>query len=196
MKRYLGRFRVENGDPKSFVVQVEQDGEHHYLSPEPSLRLANHSPTGFSWGYEGSGPAQLALAILYDFTGDADYALANYQDFKREQIARMSMTSAWDMEGEALQKWIDTRATWEKLRGMGFAELRIEPGNVVLCDDCNEDFTDSDRSGGIQFMSRAICPDCAPKWELDARKHGETHHIKARCPEGKSFADWVREDLR
>jgi len=26
--------------------------------------LFNHSPTGFEWGYGGSGPAQLALAIL------------------------------------------------------------------------------------------------------------------------------------
>jgi hypothetical protein len=29
--------------------------------------LVNHSPTGFSWGYAGSGPAQLALAILADY---------------------------------------------------------------------------------------------------------------------------------
>jgi len=28
------------------------------------LDLYNHSPTGFEWGYGGSGPAQLALAIL------------------------------------------------------------------------------------------------------------------------------------
>ncbi len=32
----------------------------------PRLDLANHSPDGFSWGYGGSGPAQLALAILAD----------------------------------------------------------------------------------------------------------------------------------
>jgi len=31
------------------------------LSPGPSQAVYNHSPTGFSWGYEGSGPAQLAL---------------------------------------------------------------------------------------------------------------------------------------
>ena len=28
------------------------------------LDLFNHSPTGFEWGYAGSGPVQLALAIL------------------------------------------------------------------------------------------------------------------------------------
>ena len=27
----------------------------------------NHSPTGFCWGYAGSGPTQLAKAMLFDF---------------------------------------------------------------------------------------------------------------------------------
>src|SRR5262245_1194599 len=30
------------------------------------LDLRSHSPTGFEWGYGGSGPAQLALALLAD----------------------------------------------------------------------------------------------------------------------------------
>lgn len=32
----------------------------------PRLDLFNHSPLGFECGYQGSGPAQLALAILAD----------------------------------------------------------------------------------------------------------------------------------
>lgn len=35
------------------------------LSPEASRKLWNHSQS-FEWGFAGSGPAQLALAILYD----------------------------------------------------------------------------------------------------------------------------------
>lgn len=38
------------------------DGEHVPL--EPSLAIRKKSPTGFEWGYAGSGPAQSALAIL------------------------------------------------------------------------------------------------------------------------------------
>jgi hypothetical protein len=26
--------------------------------------------------------------------------------------------------------------------------------------------------------------------------YGEEHYIKAHCPAGKSYADWVRQDLR
>ena len=44
---------------------VVEDGQAHDL--DPRYDLANHSPDGFSWGYSGSGPAQLALAIVSDF---------------------------------------------------------------------------------------------------------------------------------
>src|SRR5262252_67895 len=45
--------------------------------------VMNHSPDGFSWGYQGSGPAQAALAILLDFTdGDVARVQPIYQFFK------------------------------------------------------------------------------------------------------------------
>ena len=38
------------------------------------LDLARHSPTGFECGYMGSGPSQLAVAIVADLFGDAAVA--------------------------------------------------------------------------------------------------------------------------
>lgn len=69
------------------------DGER--LEPGPSLRIRNHSPTGFSWGYGGSGPSQLALAILLAAGLDSDHtetwpggtAERLYHRFKDEFIA-------------------------------------------------------------------------------------------------------------
>jgi hypothetical protein len=49
--------------------------------------LRNHSPDGAEWGYGGSGPAQLALALLADATGDDELAQGHYQRFKREVVA-------------------------------------------------------------------------------------------------------------
>lgn len=49
--------------------------------------IRNHSPDGGEWGYHGSGPAQLSLAILADVTGDDELAQRLYQRFKRERIA-------------------------------------------------------------------------------------------------------------
>ena len=54
------------------------------LDPRPSQRLMNHSPDGFNWGYGGSGPAQLALAILLAAGLTSRQALTHYQRFKWE----------------------------------------------------------------------------------------------------------------
>lgn len=67
---------------------VFMDGEP--LDPEKSQRVRNHSPDGFGWGYGGSAPSQLALAILLEVT-DKQTALKNYQLFKSEVIARISL---------------------------------------------------------------------------------------------------------
>ena len=72
----------------------------------------------------------------------------------------------------------------------------IHPGPLVFCDDCGDDWTERTESGGILFQSKALCPECAPKWERNAAKYGEQRFIRGRCPQGKAYADWVREDLR
>ena len=61
------------------------DGEE--LEIGPSLKVRNHSPTGFSWGYNGSGPTQLALAIMLKYT-PRDVALAFYRQFRLEVVAK------------------------------------------------------------------------------------------------------------
>jgi hypothetical protein len=54
----------------------------------PRYDLRNHSPDGFNWGYGGSGPAQLALALLADALGDDQRAQRLYQDFMFKVIGR------------------------------------------------------------------------------------------------------------
>lgn len=68
----------------------------------------------------------------------------------------------------------------------------IPVGRDVLCDSCDEDLTSDRRSGGFLFSTYAIGPCCAERWETGARKYGEEQFIRARCPEGVSFGDWVR----
>ena len=58
-------------------------------------RFAVDSPDGFEWGYGGSGPAQLALAILADYFGcqpmtteQAEHlAIEHHQQFKAQVVA-------------------------------------------------------------------------------------------------------------
>ncbi|MGO9375206.1 MAG: DUF6166 domain-containing protein [Syntrophobacteraceae bacterium] len=70
---------------------------------ERSLAVCNHSPTGFSWGYLGSGPSQLALAILLRYLSKRE-AVALYQDFKLKFIANLPQT---DFETQIdIREWI------------------------------------------------------------------------------------------
>jgi hypothetical protein len=76
---------------------VYLDGE--YLSPKQSQGIYNHSPDGFSYGYLGSGCAQLALAILLKI-GDKGIAVAQHQEFKRALIANLPQNKPFEIEFE------------------------------------------------------------------------------------------------
>jgi hypothetical protein len=68
----------------------------------------------------------------------------------------------------------------------------IPLGQNVLCDACDADLTSDPRSGGYLFGSYAYGPCCAEERLAVIRGYGEEWNIRARCPEGISFADWVR----
>ena len=70
----------------------------------PRLDLWNHSPSGFEWGYGGSGPAQLALALLADHTGNDAQAVTLHQDFKRALVADLSY-AGWTLTSHQIQ-WV------------------------------------------------------------------------------------------
>jgi hypothetical protein len=53
------------------------------------LNVRGHSETGFEWGYGGSGPAQVALAILCDHFGEETLARRHYMAFKWEVVAQL-----------------------------------------------------------------------------------------------------------
>ena len=96
MKTYVGR-------REGYVAEVTVNG--HPLHPR--LDLWNHSPTGFEWGYGGSGPAQLALAILADHLNDDDEAVALHQDFKREVVANLD-GGGWTLTSEQIQRVVNS----------------------------------------------------------------------------------------
>lgn len=80
------------------------------LDLQPSLAIRNHSPDGFEWGYRGSGPAQLALAILLDRTGDTGTALRLYQRFKDSFVALQERSRGWALSIRDLDAWIEMYA--------------------------------------------------------------------------------------
>lgn len=102
LRQFDSQERRNTGTPA--VVRV--DGKP--LSPARSQRVRNHSPDGFNWSYGGSGPAQLALAILLDFTGDRELAQAHYQHFKFEFVAGWG--HPWQISGRQIREWMALQA--------------------------------------------------------------------------------------
>ena len=86
------------GHPGGTVNVVDGARGRAYALP-PRLDLRDHLPTGFAWGYGGSGPAQLALAVLADALDD-QRALKLYQDFKWAVIAPLTGGAAWELTFE------------------------------------------------------------------------------------------------
>lgn len=84
--------RTDNG----CAVVITDDASYRRALPM-RLHLANHSPTGFEWGYGGSGPAQLALALLAHALNDGARALRIHQSFKWRVIAKLPRADDWKM---------------------------------------------------------------------------------------------------
>ena len=82
--------------------QQSQAGRPHALPLR--LDLWGHSPTGFEWGYGGSGPAQLSLALLADALGDDEKAVRLHQPFKWEVVARLPARENWTLTDQQIQE--------------------------------------------------------------------------------------------
>ena len=69
------------------------------LALEPSQKIRNHSPDGFNWGYGGSGPAQLSLAICLSLYGEKGSNPSCNQNFKWDHIEGLPQSN-FDVELE------------------------------------------------------------------------------------------------
>ena len=103
MKRYEGR-------RQGYAVIVTVDGRRL----NPRLDLWNHSPTGFEWGYCGSGPAQLALAILADHLGNDEQAINFHHRFKWAVVAEFPRRS-WILTSQEIDQVLQTLREAEPL---------------------------------------------------------------------------------
>lgn len=97
-RTYVGTRRPDAPLCRSY--QVVADGS----SLDPRLDLREHSSDGLAWGYAGSGPAQLALALLADALDD-ETALEHYQRFKRLVVAELP-DDGWRLSEADLREWL------------------------------------------------------------------------------------------
>jgi hypothetical protein len=80
------------------VVEVVDGG-----AIRPLIHQCRHSPTGFAWGYGGSGPADLARSILADVMGRIPEPTL-YQAFKFDHVA--SWGDQWCITEDEVRAWL------------------------------------------------------------------------------------------
>jgi len=90
--------KIYQGIREGYAVTVTVNGR--FLNPR--LDLWNHSPTGFEWGYGGSGPAEVALGVLADHLGKDDEVIVLHQDFKQKVITGLPHRN-WTLTTEQIQ---------------------------------------------------------------------------------------------
>ncbi len=67
----------------------------------PRLDIRNHSPAGFNWSYGGSGPAQLALALVADCCGQRLATPPIYQRVKNAIVASLPF-DGWSLTADQI----------------------------------------------------------------------------------------------
>jgi uncharacterized protein DUF6166 len=99
------------------------------LRPGRSQRVRNHSPDGFNWGYGGSGPAQLTLALLLELT-TADMALLWYQEVKWRIIVRLPQAD-FILDSQDLLSCITSAVSAALVQGEGGRVTPEEQGRAA-----------------------------------------------------------------
>lgn len=82
-------YAVEDGVSLASLTDItpETAEVHAGVEPlDPRADLINKSPSGFAWGYSGSGPRQLAVAVLAHAGGD-EFALEHSYEFKEAAVS-------------------------------------------------------------------------------------------------------------
>lgn len=124
MRRTYVGLRTPDG-----AVVVYHDAGEDYSHPLPQRRdLRDHSPTGFEWGYAGSGPAQLALALAADLVGD-DAALRYYQQLKRHLVVRLPK-GMWSLPATEVERVLYTIMDRDEGADLFFPEDRWETREI------------------------------------------------------------------
>jgi Family of unknown function (DUF6166) len=171
------QIRLE-GDYACYALFI--DGKK--LSLSKSLKVANHSPTGFNWAYSGSGPAQSALAILLHYW-PKEVASKYYQDFKFKFIAGLPHTDfnkevpLRDIMAEIMESLKVKVFNCEALLKEGYragaptieAEMIDADAAETLC-DCGETrvyrgFTKIEGDAKT-YRAFSVCPGCGDEQEF------------------------------
>lgn len=119
MRVYVGisNQRVGPGDVRVTDGHHTQELKHH----------VKHSPDGFSWGYMGSGPAELARCLLWDVF-DREPHPSLYHAFKASVVAHLPQDGYWTLTEQEVRKIVEVLQIPEEEQFVGPAQAGGQQG--------------------------------------------------------------------
>lgn len=100
---YVGEF--SGGDYRVTVIDLDAAG-HALGNPRP-LAITHRHGSAIGWGYDGDGPADLALSLIRDcLPEEAGTADACYFEFAREFVQRQPERGRWSTTATDLRRRI------------------------------------------------------------------------------------------
>lgn len=93
MKTYAG---IRGFDGLAVTVDGRKLPEHY--------EVKQFTTWGFEWTYEGESPQQLALAILYDHTGDKARSIRLSEAFMKKIVANLD--NDWTLTSDQIDRTI------------------------------------------------------------------------------------------
>lgn len=159
----------KDGDELNTSTGVLVDGVPDVLPWR--LDLYNHSPTGLEWGYGGSGPHQLAVAILAHATGDDATAKAKHWAFTADVTCQLPR-NGWTLTGTYVLLWVEAHPLSKHERFEHLPKkLKSELMDQSIAEDflsecCNVDMRYLVRYSGGNRRSFAVCTKCNAEYEF------------------------------
>ena len=92
----------------NWMVYVESaDHGRHNFDEKKAHRAGFAMSDGVSWGYIGSGPTQLAAALLLEETEDVEFTREWLDLFCREVIAALDKNKPFRLTSGQIEEWCD-----------------------------------------------------------------------------------------
>jgi len=148
----------------------------------PLKHLVRHSPTGFNWGYGGSGPADLARSLLADFLG-FDPPAAVYQAFKFDVLAHLPGDAPWTLDPEQLRLSLDAIRTTLHIDCLNCLDSRrvfMDGSPTMNCPTCGHRVcrNASDSCSNLATGDDGLCDHC--RFQIAGGDLRQAEHVERR----------------
>lgn len=116
--RYVGLPRPAGSGEVKAIFQANESSSpivYEWTEKDWCNDIVDHSPTGVTWGYNGSGPSQMALAVLvsylvnrFGYTREFAGGVAKkyYMKFREEFIAPAPMNETLVIQSKDIDRWL------------------------------------------------------------------------------------------